>query len=164
MKRPRISVAFLCVLIALAAVDCAWYRSSFEEHRSAFGFGDAPAFDTGVVPMANILAIGLYLAARRRFRVAPFLLGFLVAGLLAIVTFVALAWRWPDGVRVWLGPIYTVWAYWSTRTCPEAYLFVADTVCFLPLQLLFASAGGLLACLIFGRSRRTASIEAEGAK
>jgi hypothetical protein len=152
----RISVASLCVLIALLAVDCAWYRRAFLEHRSAFGFGDAPAFDTGVIPMSNILAIGIYLAATRKVRAGPFLIGFEVAGLVAIVSFIALAWTWPDGVRLWLRPIYTVWSRWSSGPLPDIYILIGDTACFLPLQVLFAAGGGLLARVFWARSGRTA--------
>ena len=63
MELRRISMASVCILIAMVAFDCAWYRRAFREHRSAFGFSKAPAFDTGVIPMANILAIGIYLVA-----------------------------------------------------------------------------------------------------
>ena len=49
-----------------------WYRRAFHEHQSAFGFGDAPAFDSGVIPMANILVIGMYVAVRARSVRVPF--------------------------------------------------------------------------------------------
>ena len=156
MNLRRISVAALCILIALAAVDFAWYRHAFHENRSAFGFGDAPAFDTGVVPMANILAMGIYLVAARKVRAIPYLIGFEVAGLVAIVAFIGLGWTWPDGVRLWLRPIYQVWSSWSSDRLPNWYIFVGDTICFLPMQLLLASAGALLARLLLGRPGRSA--------
>ena len=71
LKLRQISIASICILIALIAVDYAWYRRAFHEHRSAFGFSKAPAFDTGVIPMSNILTIGIYLVATRRVRAGP---------------------------------------------------------------------------------------------
>jgi hypothetical protein len=157
MELRRISMASLCILIAMVAGDCAWYRRAFHDHRSAFGFSKAPAFDTGVIPMANILAIGIYLVAARKVRSGPYLIGFEVAGLVAIVAFMALGWTWPDGVRLWLRPIYTVWSLWSSGPLPHIYMFVGDTACLLPVQLLLASGGSLLARLFSARRVRAAS-------
>jgi hypothetical protein len=78
-----------------------------------------------------------------------------LAGLVAIVAFVALGWIWPDGVRLWLSPIYRVWPFWSAGPLPHIYMFVGDMACFLPVQLLLASCGGLLARFWLGRRGRT---------
>ncbi len=61
MRFPQVSIASLFGFIALIAVDCAWYRANYINGQSVFQFGDAPAFDTGVVPIANVAAIGLYM-------------------------------------------------------------------------------------------------------
>jgi hypothetical protein len=159
MELRRISLASLCILVALAALDFAWYRHAFHEHRSAFGFGRAPAFDTGVVPMANVLAIGIYLVAARKIRAVPYLVGFEVGGLVAIIAFIALGWTWPDGVRLWLRPIYTVWSAWSSGPLPHWYMFIGDMLCLLPVQLLLALGGALLTRLLIGRRGRRAPLD-----
>lgn len=69
MRRFRISIAFLCLLIGLAAVDFAW---------------------------------------------------------------------------LWLRPIYIVRSAIPPRFVPRSYLYPADTVCFLPFQLAFATVTGLV--------------------
>jgi hypothetical protein len=158
LEPRRISIASICILIALVAVDCAWYRRAFHEHRSAFGFSKAPAsaFDTGVIPMSNILAIGIYKVAARKVRAGPFLVGFEVAGLVAIVAFMALGWTWPDGLRLWLRPMFWVWSSWSSGEKPDIYILIGNMACFLPVQLLLASSGGLLARVLFARPGRNA--------
>jgi hypothetical protein len=106
VQTRQLSIASLCLLVALLAVDSAWYRRAFHEHTSAFGFGNAPAFDSGVIPMANILVIGMYRVAVRKAHPSPFLIGFEIGGLVAIAAFIALAWPWPDGLRLRVRPIY----------------------------------------------------------
>ena len=95
--------------------------------------------------MANILVIGMYMVAMRKARPGPFLIGFEIGGLVAIAAFIALAWTWPDGIRLWVRPIYWVWSSFSSGHMPQIYMFAADTACFLPVQLLLASLTGLLA-------------------
>jgi hypothetical protein len=153
----RISIESVCLLIALLAVDSAWYQRAFHEHRSAFGFGNAPAFDTGVIPMANILVIGMYLVAARKVRAGPFLIGFEIAGLFAIAAYIAMGWAWPDGVRHWVRPIYMVWSFFSSGPLPHIYMLVGDMACILPVQVLLAIGGGLLARVFSGYTRRTPS-------
>jgi hypothetical protein len=150
----RISIQSLCLLVALLAVDSAWYRRAFHEHRSAFGFGNAPAFDTGVIPMANILVIGMYLVVARKVRAGPFLIGFEIVGLFAIGAFIAMGWTWPDGVRHWVHPIYPVWSSFSSGPLPHIYMLVGDMACILPVQVLLATGGGLLARLFLGHVKR----------
>ena len=157
MATRQLSIASLCLLVALLAVDSAWYRRAFHEHRSAFGFGNAPAFDSGVIPMANILVIGMYMVAVRKARPGPFLIGFEIGGFVAIAAFIALAWTWPDGIRLWVRPIYKVWSFASSERLPQIYMFAGDTACFLPVQLLLASLGGLLARLSVGQRRTISS-------
>ena len=157
MATRQLSIASLCLLVALLAVDSAWYRRAFQEHRSAFGFGNAPAFDSGVIPMANILVIGMYTVAVRKRRPSPFLIGFEIGGLVAIAAFIALAWTWPDGIRLWVRPIYTVWSFASSGRLPQIYMFAGDTACFLPVQVLLASLAGLLARQLAGRDETTVS-------
>ena len=157
MQTRQLSIASLCLLVALLAIDSAWYRRAFHEHRSAFGFGNAPAFDSGVIPMANILIVGMYVAVLRKVRPGPFLIGFEVGGLVAIAAFIVLGWTWPDGVRLWVHPIYRVWSIWSAGRLPHIYMFVGDTACFLPVQLLLASLSGLLGWLSIGRHQTTIS-------
>lgn len=105
--------------------------------------------------MANILIIGIYIAVSRKVRPGPFLIGFEIGGLLAIAAFIALAWTWPDGIRLWVRPIYKVWSFASSGPLPQIYMFAGDTACFLPVQLLLASLTGLLAWQSAQHGRQT---------
>ncbi len=153
MRFPQVSIASLFGFIALIAVDCAWYRANYINGQSVFQFGDAPAFDTGVVPIANVAAIGLYMIVVTKGRARPWLIGFVLGAIASLVAFLFLGWGWPDGVRLWLRPIYMVWRCWSSDLMPKSYLYLADTACFLSVQLLIATIAGFMASCIW-RGRR----------
>ncbi len=145
MKRRGFSVSDLGLMVILVALVLGWLRHATRSPQSLFGFGHAPAFDTGVVPMAGIVSFGIYRIARRRGRSGRWLLGFVVGGLASIAGFVVLGWTNPDAVRFWLRPIYWVQP-WVNRVFPiNGYLYYADTACFLPVQLAIALAGALIA-------------------
>jgi hypothetical protein len=84
MKLPRFRIAWLMVVVAMAAIDFWAIRALID---AAVVAGDFLVF--GALPMANIVAVALMLAKRRR-RDRPFLAGFLVFGVMALVLYVAL--------------------------------------------------------------------------
>jgi hypothetical protein len=140
MKRRRSSILTLAVAAAVVALDCSWARNTYLGGPSTFGFGNAPAFDMGVLPMANVLAFVL-LASPRRGRC---FWGFMAGGVISILIPLFMGWYTPDAVRYWLHPIYvfrrTVW--------PSGWrydLFAADAVYFMPQQVLLAFLSGLAA-------------------
>ena len=59
-------------------------------------------------------------------------------------------------MRLWLRPLYGVWSSWSSGPMPYIYMLIGDMACFLPVQLLLASGGGLLARVLLARPGRTA--------
>src|SRR5262249_31670465 len=83
------------VAIALIALDCGWLRNVYNGRGSALGFGpgDAGVNDLGVLAMLNVLVVAL-LAARDRTR--AFLVGFEIAGVLAIAVYVGTCWLFPE--------------------------------------------------------------------
>jgi hypothetical protein len=84
MKLPRFRLVWVIVAVAIAAVDF-WAIRALSD--SAVAAGDFLVF--GTLPMANIVAVALMLAKRRR-RDHPFLTGFLVFGMMALALYVAL--------------------------------------------------------------------------
>src|SRR5262245_51651350 len=124
------------------SVDCTWLRYILLG-RSFFGF-QAYGFDFGVLPMANILAWGLYRILRLRGQVPRSLLGFEVGGLIATLTYMVCSWVSPNAMRTFVGPVYQFWRLWKPGRLPdiiEALLAMAYLT--LP-QLLIALAGSLL--------------------
>jgi hypothetical protein len=81
-RSPQVAIATLIVLIVLLAVDCALLRNPF-------GGNDAATLRLCTIPMANVLAFGLYLyvVRSRRGENDPFLFGFAVFGWAALAAF-----------------------------------------------------------------------------
>jgi hypothetical protein len=94
MKFPRVSIAGLMIFVVLAAANfgfMGWFsrRPSVWKEMCLFG----------VLPMANLLAVGLSpWSLRRRDRVGlgGFRVGFEVCGALGIATFLVLSLRYTD--------------------------------------------------------------------
>ena len=101
MKPPRVAIATLIVLIVILATDCALLRSPF-------GGNDAAMLRLCAIPMANILAFGLYLSIvrSRRGEKAPFLFGFEVSGWAALAAFLYGCEAFPASLSMGLSPIY----------------------------------------------------------
>src|SRR4051794_28512216 len=118
MRLPRVSVAMLCILVMVFAVDCAWLRHLFITGKSLLLF-DAFGFDLGVLPMVNILAYGLYRVLLRRGQVPHSLLGFEVGGLVAILTYMVCSWVSPDTVRAFVDLVDPIWRLYKPSHPPE---------------------------------------------
>ena len=82
MTRPRISMRALLFAVLLIAADCAIIRLGIAAMTGGIGlvFG---LF--GVLPMANLLAIGAYRLVSRRAAGRRFLIGFELSGLVVIL-------------------------------------------------------------------------------
>ena len=101
IKPPRVAIATLIVLIIILATDCALLRSPF-------GGNDAAMLRLCAIPMANILAFGLYLSIvrSRRGEKAPFFVGFEVSGWAALAAFLYGCEAFPASVSMAILPIY----------------------------------------------------------
>jgi hypothetical protein len=101
VKPPRVAIATLIVLIVRLAADCAILRSPF-------GGNDAAMLRLCAIPMANVLAFGLYLAVvrSRRGEKAPFLFGFEVSGWAALAAFFWGCGAIPASLSIGLSPIF----------------------------------------------------------
>ena len=85
MKAPCFRIAWLRVAVAIGGLDCGTARVAVKRTD--------PATDlvvVGVLPMANILLVGL-LVGQRRCDVRPFLLGCETFGAAALAAYVLLA-------------------------------------------------------------------------
>ncbi len=146
MRPPRFRLRTLMSLVALTAVlltiDSAWLRTISLGH-SAFGFKQS-GLDYGALPMANALALALFLIGVGRARDRPFLVGFVACGLAAASAYVACGLMALGTVLHFHSKVFALY-FWSHL--PVTY--PGRVVCFagadaLP-QLLFALLGGLLA-------------------
>ena len=141
MRHFRLSISALMAIVLLIALDCMAFnillnRPFFERQLSEVVF-------FGALPMANILAIGLFrlLTERnRRGRTRSFLVGFEVFGGVVLVVFLACTWVAADpihhGVDDVLRPLFL-------RPGNPLFLVGAVTLLLLP-QLALASVGGWL--------------------
>ena len=83
MKPPRSRIAWIMVAVAIAALDFAVIRASFD-------IPEVGLLVLGALPMANVLAVGI-LIGQWRPESRPFLLGFEAFGATALALFVAVA-------------------------------------------------------------------------
>jgi hypothetical protein len=155
---PRYTIATLAVVVALAAFNIAWLKTT-TSGQSAFGFR-RDGFDFGVLPMANILAVGLYIVISRRGPARRFLVGFECLGAAALLGYFGCSRLWPDAVRdtasVFFDPVWSALFSWVPQGTPFPYAIlywamVAAT--FTAPQLLLAVAGGFLTQWITTRRR-----------
>jgi hypothetical protein len=95
MKLPQVSIAFAMVCVTLAGVDLAAFRYIYSPTN-----GDSSHYLVmSVVPMVNVTAIlGFHLISLRRLRDQPFLLGFLLVGLAAMLGHIACHQIYPDAM------------------------------------------------------------------
>lgn len=149
----RYTIGTLVVVVALVGIDFAWLRTMSSEH-SVLGFRRG-AFDFGVLPMFNLLVLGLYILLFRRPRRRRFLVALEVGGMIALFTYCACTWLWPDIVRETAGlvfdPVWGTFFGWVPPGTPYPYLILYWTLVSATLtapQLLFGLACGVLALRI----------------
>ena len=152
---PRLSIRTMIVLVLVIAADCAVLRyvlgGAVERPGIEFGI-------LGVLPMVNVLALGLYRISHRGDGL-PFLIGFEAFGLLAVSIFagcfIITPVDWLTGLdRAIFGFFMGFEPYRALRTHADSSLSARSSVVaigltsiaalFTPPQLLIALAGGFL--------------------
>lgn len=151
MTIPRFRIAWLMVAVALVAVDLGAIRGLFE-FRDTF----SELVGVGVLPMANLLAVGAAVGAARR-RFPPFLAGFEVFGAAAMLACLTWAWLSPNSLTLGLlRLLIPVTHHFRTELFgvgPANYA-IAGLLLSLP-QVGFALLGGGLASFVARRRRRS---------
>jgi hypothetical protein len=143
LPRFRISISWLMVAIAIAALNFAAIQASFE-----FEWHMGELLTLGAIPMANVLAVGMLIGVHR-LRNLPFLLGFEAFGITGLPQYVYLAISSPTShgaidsyVRLLLDPMVKIIGHHPFGFFPIV-CFVAVVMLGLP-QLVFALIGGFL--------------------
>jgi hypothetical protein len=152
--RPRFTITTLAFVVVLLALDFAWMRLLHPARgRSIFAFA-AQGFDLGVLPMGNILAFGVYSMISHREQPHPFLAGFEVCGLGAVLAYMAWCWAAPKTVIMLIMPLYRAWSFWKPLSPSDPSLLVVGAISLTVPQLLAATLGGLIT-RYFARRRVT---------
>ena len=138
MKFPRGSIAGLMILVVFAAANFAVVKGCLERPSV---WKEMCLF--GVLPMANLLAVGLLPWLRRRpdrAGIGGFRVGFEICGLLAMGAFLALSLRYTD--YLFQLPQSFFRPYLVLR--PGLGLVSSALIIFLGPQIVFALVGGWL--------------------
>lgn len=156
MRMLRFSIADLMGLTLLAALDClAFLTVDAREDTAYFGLF------FGVLPLANVLVVGLVVLARKRRRGGPAvsLAGFQVAGWMVLALHALWALRAPDAWRTTFLPMENRLIPLVRSRPPVGWgLAMGAYMAILVLpQLLAASLVGALWRLAVERRRRTAA-------
>jgi hypothetical protein len=168
MEMPRIRIAWLLAIVAVVAVDFGAIRA-FSDHKSRWlattDLRPFPTLDdvsfTGILPMANVLAVGLVIGYRCRGS-RPFLLGFEAFGATALALYIAGAnsltvdnevFVWPyvaSYIDLVIYPLRKTFGQgWTTVHTLIEYSIMAAWLS-LP-QVAFALVGGFLSCKVQNR-------------
>jgi hypothetical protein len=140
--RPRFTIATLAFVVVLFAIDFAWMHLVLRIRGfSVFGFA-SQGFDLGVLPMANLLALSLYLRLSDRERYHPFLVGFELCGLGAVIAYMAWRWAAPATVlAILIKPLYLAFDLSTLHPDHPAWFVVAATSFTVPNYSSQCSAG-----------------------
>jgi len=136
----RVSIATLCVVVAVVAADCAWWRHITVEPGSLLGFR-GPALDMGALPMASALIIGLAHVRSGQGRISRTTVGLLIGGCAGLILYLAYNYalfylpQWM--VMASMRPIYYVQELGPARAIPY-YLYLADAVYYTAIECLVA--------------------------
>jgi hypothetical protein len=146
VRRPRVGIAWVMMIIAIAALNMGAIRV-VSDHANA----QTDLLASGTLPMANLLAFGL-LVGHRRHGSRSFLVGFEAFGALALAFYVAsilsLSDRASFGQMIVDGYLWLdqkLWAPGSARTIPRVAIAASALSLWLTWpQLTFALLGGFL--------------------
>jgi hypothetical protein len=154
MTMPRIRIAWMMAIVAVAALDCGAIRGLMALKNQAQGnqynirvIITCDVLMVAALPMANILAVG-FRVGLGRWRRRPFLVGFEVFGTLALVVCVFLAIRFPEqvmepyvasGAELILRPFRPLW-----RNLDRVVFYPFVSVMLLAPQVAVALFGGWL--------------------
>ena len=141
MKVPRFRIAWLMVLVAIAALNFGAIRV-FSYYTYFY-----PLVCAGSLPMANVLVAGLLIGCRHREN-RQFLLGFEAFGATALAVYLALAIRFPRELfltyfELAATPCRTVIGYFLRAGDMPISVVVWAVMLVLP-QAIFALIGGFL--------------------
>jgi hypothetical protein len=144
VKVPRIRIAWIMVAVAIAALDFGVMREVVGS-RSARNI----LLLLGILPMANVLSVGMLINQRRPGN-RPFLLGFEVFGVMALILYIALAYYFDHAVETtYLRPLIDLLRKTVGQDRPDVFISILYVGSMLMLgcpQLVFALIGGLLSC------------------
>jgi hypothetical protein len=159
-RSPQVAIATLMGLILLLAVNCALLRNPLG------GDPDVATLRRCTLPMANVLAFGLYLYVirSRRGQKDPFLLGFAVFGCAALAAFLYGCEASPMSLILAVLPIVSpIRRMFKDTVAHEYAIAVSLTVLSLVLTVLFsliALVGGCLTRRLKGAVGRLVNIPA----
>ncbi len=140
-------IAAVLITVVVLTLDFAWVQRFVRSPWSLFGF-EYFGMDLGVMGMANILLVGLYLMTVRPGRGGPFLVNFEVCGSLILLAFIGCGLRFPDITQLlsfWLFIPIIPLLYLSRLLPEDAGRVYALTLGFTFPQLLIASVCALMA-------------------
>jgi len=147
---PRLSIVSVMAVVIVVAIDCLALRAIDSRNGLA---GALHGIALGSLPMVNLLAVGLTLILQERRKSRPFLVGFEVFGMLALLLFIAGARVFPDAINSGLISVADTFADTSARLgldyASTDIGSLVEEVCLVPVllllpQLSFALAGGWL--------------------
>jgi hypothetical protein len=151
LKFPRIAISEIMALVGLVAVDCWAYGVMVGRGPDLLRW-----LLVTTLPMANALAIGLYLTFKdwlRKGPSRPFVVGFVVVGTVSMILAALKMAFFPEGIDVFVN--YAVLKPTVVPTLERAGLldssvgqFILTTVilaCLAAPQFILAVAGGLIA-------------------
>ena len=142
MKAPRFRIAWIMLAVAIAALDFGVMREVVGS-RSVRGI----LLLLGILPMANVLAVGMLINQRRPGN-RPFLLGFEVFGAMALIVYIALVYYFDRGIETtYLRPLIDLLMKTIGQDRPIVFISVLYAGSMLILgcpQLVFALIGGRL--------------------
>jgi hypothetical protein len=146
VKLPRLRIAWLMAIVAMAALHFGAVRAGLEVRRHL----STPIIDllgVGALPMANVLAVRLLVGDRRRGS-RSFLLGVEAFGAAALVACIAVASLYPNEmvmpyILMFLGPLTSAIGGLRSISPVVVFLSIAGVSLGLP-QLGFALLGDFL--------------------
>ena len=141
----RFKISTLLIVVVVLALDFAWLHALNPNARtsSVLGF-ELPGFDIGVLPMANLLAIGAAFLLRWPHDLDPFFWGFEAFGAAALFLFMILCWAFPNLAILLIVPLFLLASLWTRIDPSGPSILIVGAISFTAPQLLIATLGGFL--------------------